>query len=98
MKTPDIQIQEARAALARALQRQRQFDTRVKIVFGGAVAGWMKKQPEAAKRFLAYAETLTIRPSDAEQFAQIRRELQGMIDAGGGGQHAVENAATQSDD
>lgn len=75
-KPPAQQIIEARAALSRALMRQRKGDTRQKIVLGATAWNWLCSDNTAASRFIAHVSGMTIREQDKAHLDAAVSELQ----------------------
>jgi len=78
-KTPDQQIAAAREMLARAQARQRQMDTRVKIIAGALTLSWLREDPRAARAFMMYMEAHKVREQDAEVLADLLLELREVV-------------------
>lgn len=76
MKTSNEQIQTARAALARALARQRREDAHQKIVIGATAWGWLCKNPQAAAAFIRHVQAADVRPQDRPALDAAIAELQ----------------------
>ncbi len=79
--TPAQQIQAAKQALARAQQRQRQHDTRSKIVLGGLILNWIRSDTNAAKSVLAHMRSAKLRDQDVQALQDIHDELVQMVKA-----------------
>ncbi|WP_162988203.1 hypothetical protein [Alcaligenes aquatilis] len=88
-KTPQEQIAAARAALARAQARQRQHDTRSKIILGGYILSWVRSDVDAAKKLLLRLNSAPPREQDRDALAIVRDELRSILrncnDVGGNG-------------
>lgn len=78
-KNPNEQIAAAREMLARAQARQRQADTRTKIVTGALCLNWLRKDVRAAHAFLAHIQANRVRDQDAELLAELFAELRAII-------------------
>lgn len=85
--TPAEQIQAARAALVRAQRRQHAHDTRSKIVLGGAVLAWVRKDVRAAQALLRYLDATPSRPQDVDALTRVRDELSHIVGAAGNASH-----------
>ncbi|MFT0850465.1 hypothetical protein VRY85_06755 [Achromobacter sp. F4_2707] len=79
--TPAQQIQAAKQALARAQQRQRQHDTRSKIVLGGLIMNWVRNDPSAARSVLAHMRSAKLRDQDIQALQDIHDELAQIVKA-----------------
>lgn len=77
--TPSEQIQAARAALQRAQARQRQHDTRSKIILGGYVLAWIRSDIDAAQKLLQRLNSVPPREQDREALAVVRDELRSIL-------------------
>jgi len=77
--TPAEQIQAAREALARAQRRQRQHDTRGKVVLGGYVLAWVRSDPQAARMLLQRLNHRPPRSQDMDALAETRAELMQLV-------------------
>jgi len=76
MKTPEQQIQEARAALARAMARQKRADAHQKIVIGATAWNWFCRNQHAAKAFIQHVQSMEVRPQDRAALESAISELQ----------------------
>lgn len=74
-KSPEQQIQDARAALARAQQRQRANETRSKIVIGSLAQKWLIANPQAARAFAGYLRGIELREQDRDVVEDFVQEL-----------------------
>ncbi|WBM39993.1 hypothetical protein [Alcaligenes faecalis] len=77
--SPAEQIQSAKAALQRAQARQRQHDTRGKIVLGGYVLAWIRSDVDAAQKLLQRLNSVPPREQDREALAVVRDELRSIL-------------------
>lgn len=77
--TPAEQIQSAKAALQRAQARQRQHDTRSKIILGGYVLAWIRSDVDAAQKLLLRLNSVPPREQDREALAVVRDELRSIV-------------------
>lgn len=69
------QVEAARAALARAQARQRQHDTRAKIVLGGYLLAWMRDDHRVRQALAARLSERPLRPQDADVLAPLLSEI-----------------------
>lgn len=74
-KSPQEQINEAKAALARAQQRQRSADSRQKIVIGALAQKWLLKNGQAGRAFAGYLRSIEIRDQDRDVIDPFVQEL-----------------------
>lgn len=77
--SPAEQIQSAKAALQRAQARQRQHDTRSKIILGGYVLSWMRSDVNAAQKLLQRLNSVPPREQDRDALAVVRDELRSIV-------------------
>lgn len=77
--SPAEQIQAAKAALQRAQARQRQHDTRSKIILGGYVLSWIRSDVDAAQKLLQRLNSVPPREQDREALAVVRDELRSIV-------------------
>lgn len=78
-KTPQEQIAAAREALARAQLRQRQHDTRGKIILGAYVLSWVRSDADAAQKLLLRLNSVPPREQDCDALAVVRDELRSIV-------------------
>ena len=75
-KTPCEQVAAARDMLRRAQTRQRQADTRTKIVLGALMMGWLQKNAHAAQAFNGYINNISVRDQDMEVIADFLSKIE----------------------
>lgn len=74
-KSPSEQIADAKAALARAMQRQRASETRQKIVLGAMTHKWLASNEQAARAFSGFLRTQEIREQDKDALEPFMQNL-----------------------
>ncbi|MAK55625.1 MAG: hypothetical protein CML17_07260 [Pusillimonas sp.] len=78
-KSIQEQIAAARAALQRAQARQRQQDTRAKIVLGGYLIEWVRADHQAARMLLSWLNSEHPREQDLEALTDFLDELAQLV-------------------
>lgn len=78
-KTPQQQIEAARASLARAQARQRQANTREKIVLGGLLLSWLRSDEKARHALLSRIAEYPLREQDADVLAELISQLHASV-------------------
>lgn len=76
MKKVELKVIEARAHLARAVERMRREDTRQKIVCGALALEFISNHRDRlASAFLSFVDTKKIREGDKQLIDELKREL-----------------------
>ena len=78
-KTPQQQIEDARAAIKLARARQRKEDIRVKIAFGELVLAATRNDFTIAEKLLGYLDKCPMKGQEAEMLSAIFEELSSAV-------------------
>lgn len=74
-RNPLEQLEAARSALQRAQARQRQADTRARVILGGYLLAWMRDDHRVRQALAARLSERPLRPQDADALAPLLDSL-----------------------